>query len=50
MTEYLKKTKSMNGLLKSVLKDLEVPFFIAGCKALSLISGESLRAKKSPLA
>ena len=38
MTEYLKKTNSMNGLLKSVLKDLEVPFFIAGCKAMCLIS------------
>ena len=33
-----KKTNSMNGLVKSVLKDQEVPFFIAGCKALGLIS------------
>ena len=28
----------MNGLLQSVLKDLKTPFFIAGCKALGLIS------------
>ena len=32
------KTNSMNGLLKSVLKDLETPFFIAGCKALGPVS------------
>ena len=38
MTEYLQKTNSMNGLLKSVLKDLQTPFFIAGCKALGLVS------------
>ena len=38
MTEFLQKTSSMNGLLKSVLKDLETPFFIAGCKALGLVS------------
>ena len=38
MTEFLQKTSSMNGLLKSVLKDLETPFFISGCKALGLVS------------
>ena len=35
---FLEKTNSMNGLLKSVLKDLHTPFFIAGYKALGLVS------------
>jgi hypothetical protein len=38
MQEFLEKTSLSNGLLQSVLKDLKTPFFIAGCKALGLIS------------
>lgn len=36
--ELLNKTSNSNGLLQSVLHDLETPFFISGCKALGLIS------------
>lgn len=36
--EFLNKTSNSNGLLQSVLHDLETPFFISGCKALGLIS------------
>ena len=38
MKEFLDKTPSSNGLLLSVQKDLSEPFFLAGCKALGLIS------------
>lgn len=38
MTENLDKTSPMNGLPKSILKDLKTPFFITGCKALGLVS------------
>ncbi|MES9902781.1 MAG: hypothetical protein ABW168_08870, partial [Sedimenticola sp.] len=38
MKDFLTKTGSMNGLLSSVLKDLQEPYFIGGCKALGLIS------------
>lgn len=38
MQEFLEKTSCSNGLLQSLLKDLKTPFFIAGCKALGLIS------------
>lgn len=38
MIEYLTKTSCTNGLLQSVLHDLQTPFFVSGCKALALIS------------
>lgn len=38
MKEYLEKTSTLNSLLQSVLHDLQVPFFLAGCKALGLVS------------
>jgi hypothetical protein len=37
MLEFLQKYGAENRLLKAVLKDLQVPEFIAGCKALALI-------------
>lgn len=38
MKEFLDKTPNLNGLLASVQFDLAQPFFIAGLKALGLIS------------
>jgi len=36
--EFLKQFNSNNSLLKSILHDVQEPFYIAGCKALGLIS------------
>ncbi|XP_060570464.1 uncharacterized protein LOC132728810 [Ruditapes philippinarum] len=38
MKDFLLKTPKSNALLSSVLFDLKEPFFLAGCKALGLIS------------
>ncbi|XP_052812589.1 uncharacterized protein LOC128240121 [Mya arenaria] len=36
--EFLKSYPNLNFLLSSILKDIQEPFFIAGCKALGLLS------------
>ncbi|XP_053385391.1 uncharacterized protein LOC123527298 [Mercenaria mercenaria] len=38
MKSFLEKTPKTNALLSSVLFDLNEPFFLAGCKALGLVS------------
>ena len=38
MKGYLESAPALNGLLQSVMFDLNKPFFVAGCKALGLIS------------